>query len=1259
MNPKKPIDMILKSYFKSPILKNEFENFTKHLQIYKDSINTDEGEEFNKTLIKNFLVETNFKNYTINIKGNIDLAIYADNNPEVLVETKKPNNKAEMTIKDDLYKKSFSQILLYFLEEKESNPFVKSLIITNFYEWFIFDVKNMETIANNKDIQKLYKSYKQGNLLQGHTKDFYGASIDIMKRDSLLEDIPFVHINIDDIKNDKEIISLYKLLSPISLLKADYENDANSLDKNFYNELLYILGLEEQKDGGKKLIKRVNPKDRQNGSILENIFAKLENYDKSTNEEQKFEIGMGLIVIWLNRILFLKLLEAKLILMHNEDFIKFLSPKYVEDFDILETLFFEVLAKEIDSRDSLTIEEFKDIPYLNSSLFELTQIEKTSLKISNLKDNLKLKIHKSTILKDSKDTKQNGDLSTLKYLLSFLDSYNFGSDNKEKLVDDHKPLISASVLGLIFEKLNGYKDGSFYTPSFITMYMAKKSLEDSILSKFNTHYDWECKSLIDIYNKSPDLKEANSLVNSITICDPAVGSGHFLVSCLNEILRIKSELGILCDSNGKLLKDYRLIIENDELYIIDSDENFFSYCKNSNGSFSPEVLRVQQTLFKEKKIIIENQLFGVDINPNSVNITRLRLWIELLKFSYYDERDHLITLPNIDINIKCGNSLISRFSLSDDIDIKNIKEEITNYKEIVQRYKNGDFLTTKEDIQISIDNLKAKFGLTLKASWSDTKKLDDTLKEYVLDFGFDGLDNELAVRAIGLGCRPQPSLFDDETITKQKDIKKQKLQKDIKNHNENIKEKESGEIYKDAFEWRFEFPEILGESGEFLGFDMIIGNPPYIKEYTNKSSFDGLRSSPYYQGKMDIWYFFTCFSIDLLKEYGILSFIAQNNWISSSGASNFRYKVLSESKIVEFIDFGNFMVFENASIQTMILNLQKTSNNLKYNTQYSKLLDDKFSKENIKYFLDKQNNDKFIAYSSQINKNDLINANITFLKNNIANILDKIENNRNFMLDNSKEVAQGIVTPNDAINKKSLEELGNTYKLNEGIFNLTTKEKDDLNFTNKELELIKPLYTTNEITHYTSSKNNKLWVIYTDSGFKNKEKIKPYPNLKKHLDRFQKIITTDNKPYGIHRARNEYFFKDEKILSLRKCVNKPLFSYVNFDSYVNQAFYVIKSKRINLKYLTAILNSKLISFWLRYKGKMQGDNYQVDKEPILNIPINKTDEQNQQPFIDIVDKIIKLKTQNEDTKELEDKIDDMVYKLYDLTKDEIKTIESN
>jgi adenine-specific DNA-methyltransferase len=143
----------------------------------------------------------------------------------------------------------------------------------------------------------------------------------------------------------------------------------------------------------------------------------------------------------------------------------------------------------------------------------------------------------------------------------------------------------------------------------------------------------------------------------------------------------------------------------------------------------------------------------------------------------------------------------------------------------------------------------------------------------------------------------------------------------------------------------------------------------------------------------------------------------------------------------------------------------------------------------------------------------------------------------------------------------------------------------------------------------------------------------------------------------LHRAREQYFFEGEKIAVLRKCSKEPLFSYSDFECYLPAAFYIIQSDRINLKYLTGLLNSKLVEFWLRKKGKMQGNNYQLDKEPLLEIPIYKPSEKEQNEIAKLVDKIISLKQQGKDSSEQEKKIDELVYKLYDITADEQKIIE--
>ena len=235
-------------------------------------------------------------------------------------------------------------------------------------------------------------------------------------------------------------------------------------------------------------------------------------------------------------------------------------------------------------------------------------------------------------------------------------------------------------------------------------------------------------------------------------------------------------------------------------------------------------------------------------------------------------------------------------------------------------------------------------------------------------------------------------------------------------------------------------------------------------------------------------------------------------------------------------------------------------------------------------------------------------------------------------------VINGIHHHHADVNKDRQKILGKSFKVGDGIFSITTAEKDALNLTKKELELIKPEYTTEQIDRYFANNKNTRWVIYTDSSFKKPDKIKEYPNIKKHLDQFTSVITSMNKPYGLHCARKNSFFTGEKIISLRKCTKRPRFSYVDFDSYVSAAFYVIKPTDINLKYLTGILNSKLIAFYLKNKGKMQGSNYQIDKDPLCKIPIAIANVNQQANIISNVELML-------DTNNKINEINEMVFKL--------------
>jgi len=1255
-----------KAYRKQRPTRAEIETLKLGLITMLDRANPKESEEYHKGLLRDFLNNTAYSNYFINTKGRSDLVIHNDKNPKstvgVIIEAKGPGNKTEMPTIDNLNKKAMQELLLYFLRERITNKNIdiKHLIATNFYEWFIFDAKEFDKLAENTKLKKQFKDFEERRLTSEKTELFYKEIASPVLEYAKLEFVKFdirdyeKHLKKQTETGDNKLIELQKILSPTHLLKLPFTNDSNTLNKEFYNELLHIIGMEEYKKKSKKLIRRKTEENRNEDSLIEAVITQIASLDKLSQitdvkrfgdnmDEQLFNAGLELVITWINRILFLKLLESQIVGYHKSKECVFLNKEKVTGYADLNTLFFQVLAVESKDRQEKIKKKFPKVPYLNSSLFEPTELEKQTIFISNLSDDTSLPLYKKTVVNGN-----NKKMNTLEYLLKFLDAYDFTSEGSEEIVEDNKTLINASVLGLIYEKINGYKDGSYFTPGFITMYMCKNTIRRAVVQKFKEQTEFDSNEFGDLINytngtyKKTDLDKYNEIINSLKICDPAVGSGHFLVSALNEIIAIKSELGILIDDSGKPLQDYPIDVENDELMILNGRSEFFKYDPQNR-----ETCRIQKMLFHEKQTIIEKCLFGVDINQNSVNICQLRLWIELLKNAYYKKDGELETLPNIDINIKCGNSLISFLTISSNISqIFDGDINLRRYKDTVSLYKNTDDKEARNQMRTFINNVKKKFQASPIYENPKLKELNKLIGEY----------RELLNPKI---------LFDESAEEKKSREKKLFLKKiQIDKLTAEVKKNELEKTKQTVLEWRFEFPELLDDvTSAFTGFDIVIGNPPYMKENDDKTVFNGLRDLEVYQGKMDIWYLFCGLGLDLLKDNALLCFIATNNWVTNYGAKKLRNKITSSSKILQLIDFNDFMVFDEASIQTMIMMFRKDQNSDNYNFDYRKIINsNNFKPIDILCDRDRVNATKAILITPQFNRNDMTNKFFTFSDTQTGKILSKIRKNSNYLLKKRKEIAQGIVFPQDYLNKKNAQKLESKFEVGKGIFVLTHEELEQLNLTKEEMaDLIRPYYTSKQLLKYSADSRNDEWVIYTPSKFKRIENIEPYPHIKEHLDKFAKVITSDNNPYGLHRARKEDFFKGEKIMVIRKSPKEPVFTYTDFPCYVSAAFYVIKTKDVNIKYLTALLNSKLVKFWLDHKGKKQGNNFQVDDEPLSQIPLIKVSKEEQNPFVELVDKILSVKGKNPqtNTSELEAKIDRMVYKLYSLTDEEIKIIEEN
>ncbi|MGM9135797.1 type IIG restriction enzyme/methyltransferase, partial [Campylobacter jejuni] len=1086
---------------------------------------------------------------------------------------------------------------------------------TDFYKFYIFKISEFEELFyKNPSFKKLFEEFCNPNsLFKGNTEEFYKEVAKLIENSK--ENLKGFLIDLTFLKdkqksNFKNLASIYKTFHRDFLLSEFNPNDANSLNNAFYKELLYILGLCESKQNSKLIIAKSEESKEEQGTFYTAINSKL--------KEENFETILKLLILWLNRILFLKLIESNLVRFNDDKNLKFLNFKKIPDFDKLSELFFEVLAKEKSTRKK---SEFAYLPYLNSSLFEKQSIENT-LEISSLSNDLKLFYYKNTVLKDDKCKAKKGQVGLLEYLFEFLDSFDFGSDDEQSEILSQKELISSSVLGNVFEKLNGYKEGSFYTPSFITSYMCKESITKVVLDKFNAQFDLDAKNINELRKslRKEDKKAQKELLNSIKICDPAVGSGHFLVSALNVMLSIYDELNLFNE-------EFYLEVQNDEILITNHKGEFIKYKRPKTPKDKAHL--IQQELFHTKKDIIENNLFGVDINPNSCEITKLRLWIELLKHSFYQSFDDgnyhdLKTLPNIDINIKCGNSLVSYFETGKSLShYPNIKERINKYKRIVKDYKEG-FYTDKSHINQEIKNLKISFKNFCFADKfkKEMKGFNDKCEKYSKKYG-----NFLAVDDENLKFFVSANLtlfdFDEKEATKEF--------ANLKKEYDNIFNLESNH----PFEWRFEFPEILDDDGNFKGFDLIIGNPPYIRQEEIKELKNTLsKNYKVYKGTADIYTYFYELGFNVLKENGILSFITSNKYTRAGYGEALREFLLKNTCILKYIDLNGIKVFDSATVDTSILSFEKIKikeNTFKYLSLNNELLKNyDFEISAIKEFLN-------------ISQNSLSKESFAFNDESTNALKTKIEK---------------LGTP-----LKDWHGLNINYGIKTGLneaFIITTEKKDEILANCKDedekertAKLIRKMLRGRDIKRYRYEWAG-LWVINTHNGYKSKNgekveaiNIEHYPSLKKHFDEFypqlEKRSDKGLTPYNLRNCAYIEEFEKEKIV-WNPVSGEYLFSYIKEHIFFNNSLFMMTLDVFSLKYILAFMNSNCYKWLITLKTNLiQTGSYAYGaKDKIERLPIPKINSKNEKlanELINLVDEILKVKEQdkNANTQELENK----------------------
>ncbi|WP_330202920.1 DUF7149 domain-containing protein [Cyanobacterium sp. DS4] len=1229
-----------KAFLKVKPSRQEINQFKQNLQELYIQINTNlsETEEYHKNNLSNFFKQTYYHpNYYINTKESHDLVIHNGKNAQssvgVIIEAKSPTNTQEMINKQKFNSKSLQQLLFYYLQERviNKNLELKHLIITNSLDFYVFPATLFEKLFyQEKKLIKLFDDFNN-KLLSSSNRNFFYQEIAkpaINQVENELKDncIHFTLNNFYKKEDEKELIVLYKFFSPQHLLKQPFANDSNSLDQGFYSELLHIIGLAEVKQGSKKIIQRLPENQRHSASLLENTINQLDISEKvhylqnpeeyGENYQQRlFNIALELVITWVNRILFLKLLEAQLIRYNSPvslveelgarvDF-NFLNSKIITNFNELECLFFQVLAKQYHERKADIQAKFNHIPYLNSSLFEVTVIERQTIGISSLNYHTELDLYAHTVLKDSQGKPLTQPQKTLDYLFNFLSAYDFSSEGSLEIQEDNKTLINASVLGLIFEKINGYQDGSYFTPGFITMYMCRETIRRAIVDKFNQIKGWNCQTIDDLYDKIEDKQEANQIINSIKICDPAVGSGHFLVSALNEIIALKSELNILLDRQGKTIKktDYFVTVENDELIVTDEDNKPFAYNPNNRES-----RRIQEALFHEKQVIIENCLFGVDININSVKICRLRLWIELLKNAYYiipnviSSQENLIppnppskggeiplqTLPNIDINIKCGNSLISRFDLKDSISSPKVKRQIAEYKEAVKAYRNPESKQEKLRVEKVINEIKA----SLSSEITGVDAISTRLRQ--LEGELNGLVN-------------QTSLFAETAKEKKaREKKQQQLEKEINKLRLEREDKRDNRIYQNGFEWRFEFPEILDDNGDFLGFDIIIGNPPYGVKLSKeeKQYLQNKFTNQDYQ--LDTYLLFMEQGLILLKNNGEFSYIIPNTWLFNLKYKKIRKFLIEKTKINTIAHYKK-AVFQDATVDTQSLLLSKQN------------FDNQNQRIEIRIY---NNQEEFIVNEqNQLDwhklQGDTVNI---FLSKELLNLKTKISENC-LNLGDLFNVVVGLKPYEKGKGKPPQTKLDVEKRIYDADYKIDSSYKK--------------LLRGSDINKYSNNWQGDRWLKYGNNL--------AAPRYSANFNADEKIIVRQTGDTLIATIDTEKFI----------CMNN--LHVITYDKQKNNF-------NLSFKYILALINSQLLDYYHYMMNPEKGEALaEVKKENLEKLPIKIISEEEEKPFIEIVEKILEKKRENPeaDTKELERNIDEMVYKLYELTAEEIAIVEGD
>ena len=931
--------------------------------------------------------------------------------------------------------------------------------------------------------------------------------------------------------------------------------------KQQYEDIIFFVT-------GKRMVKVANKwEERQEGEPNEYImqqFAKFDNQEKAIRDYVKKLMG---------RLVFLQFLQKKGWLgvksgaewgSGDSEFIQNLFVQTADKDHFIDNVL-ESLFNDLNSENDKKLPQYRT-PYLNGGLFERDTTDETEFPLP---------------------------AKYMQSLLDFFASYNFTIDENDP--DDAEVGVDPEMLGRIFENLlEDNKDkGAFYTPKEIVSYMCRESLiaylqtdiEDKptkeAIRQFVTTHD---VNTLGTNDRSAEgrlqgkkfRQQVDEALKNVKICDPAIGSGAFPMGLLKELFQ----------------------------------------CRTALEGIS------QHQAAEIKKHIIQQNIYGVDIERGAVDIARLRFWLSLI----VDEETPQ-ALPNLDFKIMQGNSLLEQYK---GVDLSTMTEKKADESGMLSIF----------DSMLDVYRLDLRKMLAKYYDCTDHHKKQSLRKEIV-----ENVKKQLKEQGINVD-------FGDL---------------DLSGNNQFML-------------WHIWFYDVFADGG----FDIVIGNPPYIGVKDHKAHFDKVREGSlreYFIGKMDYFYFFFHHAINILRNQGNAAFITTNYYVTADGAIKLRRHLNSDCSIKMLVNLGEMKLFENAPGQHNMITLFSKNTNDEERSECRIIDVHRTGALNEHLFSDIIGaKDERTSYSSK-SQLDLFEGNGFYIRldsssnNSIEKILKKISNGNETIRDIC-DINQGIVSGADYVSPKHKENYTINAQKGDGIFVLSCSNVHDIHviesISNSESEslLMKVFFKNSDISKYITNTKSDKKILFIGKDIKTEiELSQEYPIIYNHLKEFRTIMI--DKRQSLNEKTDQWFtlnrgtshpevFQREKIVCPQRSKTNT-FGYNDIDWYAaSDVFYLTNPKPgYKIKYILALLNSKLYYVWLYNRGKRKGESLELTATPLSEIPIAMADEDTQIKIIEKVNNIQKRLKGNPlaDITAEKNEIDNLVYHLYNLTYEEVLSID--